>query len=56
MTLGKAIGSGIAVAAVAGRPEIMRAFVDGRGTRAETYSGNPVACAAVTSTMALLGA
>ncbi|WP_421991289.1 aminotransferase class III-fold pyridoxal phosphate-dependent enzyme [Roseococcus sp.] len=52
--LGKAIGSGIAVAAVAGRPEIMRAFADGRGTRAGTYSGNPVACAAVTSTMALL--
>lgn len=56
VTLGKAIGSGIAVAAVAGRPEIMRAFADGRAVRAGTYSGNPMACAAVIATMALLDA
>ena len=54
VTLGKAIGSGVAVAAVAGRAEIMRAFADGRATRAGTYSGNPVACAAVVATMRLL--
>jgi glutamate-1-semialdehyde 2,1-aminomutase len=53
-TLGKAIGSGIAVAAVAGRPEIMAAFSDGRAVRAGTYSGNPIACAAVTATMEML--
>lgn len=55
-TLGKAIGSGIAVAAVAGRPEIMRAFADGSAVRAGTYSGNPLACAAVTATMDMLDA
>lgn len=55
-TLGKAIGSGVAVAAVAGRPEIMRAFADGRAVRAGTYSGNPMACAAVIATMEVLDA
>ena len=56
VTLGKAIGSGVAVAAVAGRPEIMRAFSDGRAVRAGTYSGNPMACAAVIATMEMLDA
>lgn len=56
VTLGKAIGSGIPVAAVAGRPEIMGAFADGRGVRAGTYSGNPLSCAAVIATMELLDA
>jgi glutamate-1-semialdehyde 2,1-aminomutase len=55
-TLGKAIGSGIAVAAVVGRAEVMAAFADGRANRAGTYSGNPVACAAVRATMAALSA
>ncbi len=54
-TVGKAIGSGAAVAAVLGRPEIMQAVADGRVNRAGTYSGNPVACAAVLATMAELG-
>lgn len=49
-TIGKAIGSGFAVAAVIGRPEIMQA-AEGAGVRAGTYSGNPVATAAVTSTL-----
>jgi glutamate-1-semialdehyde 2,1-aminomutase len=53
-TLGKAIGSGVSVAAVVGRGAVMEAFADGRATRAGTYSGNPVACAAVLATMALL--
>ena len=53
-TLGKAIGSGLPVAAVAGRPEVMRAFTDGGAVRAGTYSGNPVSCAAVVATMRLL--
>lgn len=52
--LGKAIGSGFVVAAVAGRPEIMACFEDQRVARAGTYNGNPVACAAVCATMAAL--
>lgn len=56
VTLGKAIGSGVPVAAVAGRPDIMRAFTDGRGVRAGTYSGNPMSCAAVIATLAMLDA
>lgn len=53
-TVGKAIGSGIAIAALLGRPDIMAAFADGRAHRAGTYSGNPTACAAVLATMAEL--
>lgn len=52
-TVGKAIGSGFAVAAVVGRPGIMQA-AEVAGMRAGTYSGNPVATAAVTSTLNLL--
>lgn len=52
-TVGKAIGSGFAVAAVVGRPEIMRA-AEGAGVRAGTYSGNPVATAAVVATLGRL--
>lgn len=54
-TVGKAIGSGIAVAAVVGRRELMAAAEDGRAVRAGTYSGNPVASAAVVASMRLLG-
>jgi glutamate-1-semialdehyde 2,1-aminomutase len=54
-TVGKAIGSGTAVAALVGRPGLMAGFTDGRIGRRGTYSGNPVACAAVTATMKLLG-
>lgn len=50
-TVGKAIGNGFAVAAVLGRPEIMAAAKDGRAVRAGTYSGNPVATAAVRATL-----
>jgi glutamate-1-semialdehyde 2,1-aminomutase len=55
-TVGKAIGSGIAVAAVVGRRAVMAAAEDGRAVRAGTYSGNPVASAAVVASMRLLGA
>lgn len=54
VTLGKAVGSGLPVAAVVGREAIMRAFADGRAVRAGTYSGNPVSCAAVVATLRLL--
>jgi glutamate-1-semialdehyde 2,1-aminomutase len=50
-TVGKAIGSGIAVAAVVGRPDLMSLMEEGRVFRAGTYAGNPVACAAVAATM-----
>ena len=53
-TVGKAIGSGIAVAGVVGRPEFMAVCADGRAPRAGTYSGNPVACAAVLATIGML--
>ena len=53
-SVGKAIGSGIAVAGVVGRPEVMAVCADGRAPRAGTYSGNPVAAAAVIATMAML--
>jgi glutamate-1-semialdehyde 2,1-aminomutase len=52
--VGKAIGSGIAVAGVVGRPAVMAVCADGRAPRAGTYSGNPVASAAVLATMAML--
>lgn len=53
-TLGKAIGSGIPVAAVIGRATVMDAFHATGGLRGGTFSGNPVACAAVETTMRLL--
>ena len=54
-TLGKAIGSGIALAAVVGKPEVMAALSDGRVLRAGTYSGNPLAAAAVIASMGVIG-
>lgn len=53
-TVGKAVANGFAAAAVLGRPEVMEAANDGRAARAGTYSGNPVACAAVHSSLAAL--
>ncbi|MCB8876775.1 aminotransferase class III-fold pyridoxal phosphate-dependent enzyme [Acidisoma silvae] len=53
-TVGKAIGSGIAVAGVLGKPAVMEALTDGRAIRAGTYSGNPIACAGVIATMEAL--
>jgi glutamate-1-semialdehyde 2,1-aminomutase len=53
-TLGKAIGSGIPVAAVIGRGAVMDGYHAAKGLRGGTFSGNPVACAAVETTMAVL--
>ncbi|MER1968057.1 aminotransferase class III-fold pyridoxal phosphate-dependent enzyme [Castellaniella sp. GW247-6E4] len=55
-TVGKAIGSGTAVAAVVGKPEIMDVFENRRAVRAGTYSGNPPVCAAVLATLEQLQA
>ncbi|MEH3021621.1 MAG: aminotransferase class III-fold pyridoxal phosphate-dependent enzyme [Pseudomonas oryzihabitans] len=52
--VGKAIGSGIPVAALLGKPALMDLFERGQVVRAGTYSGNPPACAAVIATLGLL--
>ncbi|AXL53975.1 glutamate-1-semialdehyde aminotransferase (plasmid) [Paraburkholderia caffeinilytica] len=54
VSVGKAIGSGIAVSAVIGKAEIMKVAEEGRALRGGTFSGNPIACAAVLSTMPAL--
>jgi glutamate-1-semialdehyde 2,1-aminomutase len=51
VTLGKAIGSGVPVAAVLGTEAAFAAVVDGRAARAGTYHGNPLVTAAVIATM-----
>lgn len=51
VTLGKAIGSGLPVAAVLGTAEAFRAIEDGRAPRAGTYHGNPLVTAAVKATI-----
>jgi glutamate-1-semialdehyde 2,1-aminomutase len=53
-TVGKALGSGFPVAAVIGRPDVLAPFIEGKVSRGGTYSGNPMACAAITSTLAQL--
>ncbi len=53
-TLGKAIASGFPIGAIAGRPDVMAAFEDGRVSSFGTYSGNPMACAAVGETIKTL--
>ncbi len=53
-TVGKAIGNGIPVSAVVGKPHILAGFEENRVARGGTFSGNPMACAAVTSTLAQL--
>lgn len=50
-TVGKAIGSGVPVAALVGKPEYMALFEQGKIVRAGTYSGAPPACAAVLATL-----
>ncbi|MCZ8185671.1 MAG: aminotransferase class III-fold pyridoxal phosphate-dependent enzyme [Beijerinckiaceae bacterium] len=51
VTLGKAIGSGLPVAAVLGTAEAFAAVEDGRAPRAGTYHGNPLVTAAVKATI-----
>jgi glutamate-1-semialdehyde 2,1-aminomutase len=54
VTLGKAIGSGLPVAAVLGTEEAFVAIIDGRATRAGTYHGNPLVTSAVLATFETL--
>jgi glutamate-1-semialdehyde 2,1-aminomutase len=53
-TVGKAVGNGIPVAAVIGKPDVMDRFHAAKGLRGGTYSGNPMACAAVETTLGRL--
>ncbi len=53
-TLGKAIGSGVPVAAVLGTARAFEAVEDGRVARAGTYHGNPLVTAAVLATCQVL--
>ncbi len=53
-TVGKAIGSGIPVAGVLGTSDSMADLESGAVVRAGTYSGNPVATAAVVATIGAL--
>ncbi len=53
-TVGKAVASGIAAAGVAGREAVMDEFQERNGLRGGTFSGNPVACAAIEATLAQL--
>jgi glutamate-1-semialdehyde 2,1-aminomutase len=53
-TVGKAIGSGVPVAALVGRPRYMSLMETGQVVRAGTYSGAPPACAAVLATLGQL--
>lgn len=52
--VGNAIGSGIPVAALLGKPAVMALFERGQVVRAGAYSGNPPACAAVLAILELL--
>jgi len=54
ITMGKAIGSGLPVAAVLGTIEAFAAVEDGRAARAGTYHGNPLVTAAVLATLETL--
>ncbi|AKV10034.1 glutamate-1-semialdehyde aminotransferase [Pseudomonas fluorescens NCIMB 11764] len=53
-SVGKAIGNGVPVSAIVGKPHILAGFEEGRVLRGGTFSGNPLACAALTSTLAQL--
>lgn len=54
VTLGKAIGSGVPVAAVLGTEEAFATVLDGRAVRAGTYHGNPLVSSAVLATFETL--
>ena len=49
--LAKALGGGIAVAAIGGTREVMAAIVDGRYVQVGTFNGNPLAMAAARATL-----
>ena len=44
MAMAKALGGGVAIGAIAARPEVAKSLVP--GTHASTFGGNPIACAA----------
>lgn len=50
-SVGKAIGNGVPVSAIVGKPEVLAGFEEGKVLRGGTFSGNPLACAAVLSTL-----
>jgi glutamate-1-semialdehyde 2,1-aminomutase len=50
--LAKALGGGIAVAAIGGTTEVMSAIADGRYEQVGTFNGNPLAMAATRATLA----
>ncbi|MBA1204468.1 aminotransferase class III-fold pyridoxal phosphate-dependent enzyme [Pseudomonas capeferrum] len=50
-SVGKAIGNGVPVSAIVGKPHILAGFEEGRVLRGGTFSGNPLACAAVLGTL-----
>lgn len=54
MTMGKAIGSGLPVAAVLGTPDAFSVIENGQVGCYGTYQGNPVVSAAVSATLAYL--
>ncbi|MGE3600811.1 MAG: aminotransferase class III-fold pyridoxal phosphate-dependent enzyme [Dehalococcoidia bacterium] len=54
VTMGKAIGSGVPVAAVLGTPEAFKVVESNRVSRFGTYHGNPLVTAAVKATIELL--
>jgi glutamate-1-semialdehyde 2,1-aminomutase len=49
--LAKALGGGIAVAAIGGSPAVMSAIADGRYEQVGTFNGNPLAMAATRATL-----
>ncbi|HDX8863247.1 TPA: aminotransferase class III-fold pyridoxal phosphate-dependent enzyme [Klebsiella michiganensis] len=54
VTVGKAIGNGVPVAAVLSTPEILDSFEKNKTLRGGTYSGNPLAAQATISTIETL--
>ena len=56
VTFGKAVGSGLPVAAVIGSDDAFTVIADGRAMRAGTYHGNPLVTSAVLATFDVLGA
>ncbi|MBI2432930.1 MAG: aspartate aminotransferase family protein [Candidatus Hydrogenedentes bacterium] len=55
-TFAKALGGGLAVAAVAGKAELMRLFGEGPTVHAGTYNANPLAMAGTVAALELLTA
>ena len=52
MTMAKALGGGVAIGALAARPEVAASLVP--GTHASTFGGNPLACAAAVATIEVI--